>query len=615
MINGNLKSLQLLWLDLARNQRYRSLVTEEDCNLFIMRSTNEGLSFLTSGLPSIGKALDGYHASNTWDCPLAFESEEREVLEWDDVELFYFETTKRIPKFLGNAIKAALCGNPTAVDCVRQLSYIFYKLEVKFDEELIVKFLDNFIEVDRSLGDVTFDDDDSYKSRLIKRMRGLICRILSNEDPLDITPSHGSGATACRTPNSQKYHKLRYYTKLDDVFSYDEYFFFSPTHLVDEYEKLENASIELPKARVCLVPKDSRGPRVISCEPAELMYIQQGLMRKLYRIIEHHPLTRGSVNFSDQTVNRSMAELGSVTGTLATLDLSDASDRVSLNLIRAVFPPNWVRALEASRSETTLLPDGREVQLNKFAPMGSSCCFPVEALVFWACARAVISEANQVVLSLKRKVFDGCFVYGDDIITDRYFAASVIDGLETIGLKVNRSKSYLRGPFRESCGGDYYRGVDVTPVRLRKYLGTSSSNFQTTADFFNNLVEKFGYDVAHSTIAHQERRLDYTYPRTLLDLPGSIRTSPCASNDVFFKRRWNTSLQRFEHRILSVVSKVKQHHPPNWGELFRKQLCKRNVEMPSRYENWLAIADSVLEPGHYTDPHSVVQKWVWVWLG
>ena len=619
MLHGNLKSLQLLWLDLARNQRYRSLITEDDCNTFLIRSTNEGLSFLTSGLPTIGRSLDNYHATTVWECPIGFDSSDVELQEWDPIEMIYFTFSRKIPLFMQTAIELALRGNPTAVDCVRQMSYLFYKLEVQFDKGHIAKFLDQFVETDRILGGISFDDDDSEKSRLIKRMRGLICRVLSNADPYEITPSHGSGATACRTPNSQKYHQLRYYEKLDEVFSYSEFFFLSPTHLCDELDKLENADVKLPQARVCLVPKDSRGPRIISCEPAELMFIQQGLMRKLYETIEAHPLTRGSVNFTDQTINQGMAKLGSATGSLATLDLTDASDRVSLNLVRAVFPLNWVRALEACRSETTLLPDGREIKLNKFAPMGSSCCFPVEALVFWACALAAMQEYAKGDRSFgqsETSTYDGALVYGDDIIVDSLYSSVVMVALESIGLKVNRLKSYVQGPFRESCGGDYYRGVDVTPVRLRKYLDINvGTNFETTADFFNNLVKKFGYDDIIGTIAHQERMLGYTYPRTELDLPGSIRVSPCASNDVFFRRRWNTALQRYEHRVLSLVSNVKQHHPPNWGELFRKQLTKSNVKVQDQYQSWLAIADSRLDPGQYTDPHSVVRKWVWKWLG
>ena len=606
---SDLLDLQLLWLDLAQNQRYEEFITNKDCSLFLELLANGGLSFLTQGLPSIGKALDRFHATNAWNSPDGFDSTVEPVISTDNRKET-FSSLLTIPVFLSQAIRKALEGNPTAVDCVRQLSYVFYKLEVPYDEGVRGQFLDQFVSTDHELGLFDFDSGPASRSALIKSMRSLICQILSNEDPLDIIPSHGGGATACRTPNYEKYHKLRYYQKLDDVFSYDEFFFFSPTHLIDEYEKLENSPSMDPQARVCLVPKDSRGPRIISCEPAELLYIQQGLMKRLYKILENHPLTRGQLNFTDQTINQNLARIGSLTGAFATMDLADASDRVSLELIERVFPPNWFRALEACRSETTLLPDGRVVKLNKFAPMGSSCCFPVEALVFWACAVAAIrSELGQYGTAC-------AYVYGDDIIIDSHLTGIVTGALESIGLKVNRDKTFSEGPFRESCGGDYYLGVDVTPVRLRKRLGTSLTSIEVTAEFINNLINKFGYTSIHPVIRTIENRLKYVYPRTLLVLPGTIRTSCSASNDVHFVRRYNKNLQLYEYRIPRTACKVKQRHDPSWAELLRKELSKGILNRdPEPYLNRVTILDSKLDPGQYTDPHSVVTKWEWVWLG
>jgi len=601
---------QHLWLSLASNKRYDAVREESDLILFNERVTNEGLSFLTQGLPTIGKALDRYHATNTWTSPIGFDTKAY-VYPYSDNANFHYMEVIYIPVFMGRAIQKALTGDSTAVDYIRQMSYIFYKLEVPYDEGVESQFLDQFISTDHELGFLSFDSAsaDEYQLKLIELMRKTIGRILCNEDPLDIVPSHGSGATACRTPNYEKYHKLRYYQKLDDVFHYSDYFFFSPTHLVDEMDKLESSPHMDPTARVCLVPKDSRGPRIISCEPAELMYIQQGLMRKLYDCLENHPITRGQLNFTDQTINRDLALEGSITNALSTLDLAEASDRVSLQLIEEVFPPRWVVALRASRSDYTTLPDGRMVKLNKFAPMGSSCCFPVEALVFWTCARAAIRlEYGFDIRTIS--------VYGDDIIVPSNFAEVAIRGLEAIGLKVNRDKCFVDGPFRESCGGEYYKGVDVTPVKLRKPFNTSLMNLDTTADFVNNLITKFGYDSISRLISTIEMSQRYVFPRTPLALPGTICVPTSASNDVFFPRRWNKDLQRFEHRILRLACKVKQRHDPNWGELLRKQLTKSISNHDSdRYVNRLTIADRRLLPGQYSDPHSVCSKWEWTWLG
>jgi len=594
MLVGNLKSLHSLWVNLASNQRYSHLVSEADISTFTTRCENEGLAFLTTVLPKLGKALDGFHSLQEWISPPDF-------------------CTGRdgIPVFLQVPIRLALRGDSLAVDCVRQLTLIFYKLEVDYDEETVKDFLSTFISVDSesfmSCGNV-HDLSDRVQTHL-GMMRRIIGRVLANANPFDIRPSHGSGATACRTVNSDKYHKLRYYPELDDVYCYSDHFFFNLNHLVDEYEKLEGSAESRPEARVCLVPKDSRGPRVISCEPAELMYIQQGLMKLLYDTIETHPLTRGYCNFADQTINQSMAREGSLHDNYATIDLSDASDRLSLALVRLVFPANWVRCLEACRSKTTILPDGRRVELNKFAPMGSSCCFPVEALVFWASAYAS-------TLTVERNSSDLPYVYGDDIIIKSRYSDAVMVGLESIGLKINRNKSYVVGPFRESCGGDFHNGLNVTPVRVRKHLSIESTGLATTANLINSIIDKFGYESSHRTIRAIEDSVGYTYPRSELQIPTAVRHTTSASNNVLYRRRWNLDLQRYEYKILTIGYKTRQYQSADWSELLRKELTRGlRQDTPEQYGNWQKNANEPLKPGWYADAHSVHRKWCWTWLG
>lgn len=609
-IIGDLKSLRLFWANLATNQRYSKWVTESDITTFNTRLDQEGLTFLTVVLPSLGRALDSYFAIAKWECPIGFTSEPWIFSPATDSIMKIVEIVEhpeiQIPVFLGSAIKAAMRGSSLAVDCVRQLSYVFYKLEVHFDDETVDTYLDQFRKTDSDLCQVP-DLAAVEVAQLVTDMKLIIARVLLNVDPRDIRPCHGGGATACRTENWDKWHKLRYYKKLDEFFPYSDYFFFSSTHLVDELQSLENSQECNPQARVCLVPKDSRGPRIISCEPAELMFIQQGLMRLLYRVIETHYSTAGQINFTDQSINRELARSSSITGEECTIDLKDASDRVSLNLVRAVFPPVWVEALEACRSEETLLPDGTVVKLNKFAPMGSSCCFPVEALVFWACAKAAIRRRFP-------RSRDLVYVYGDDIITASYLYDVVKIGLERIGLLVNVNKSYAKGPFRESCGGDYHKGYEVTPVRVREFFSNRGTGLTTSADLCNILVHKFGYEEALPLIRVIEDAVGYIYPRSELSFPNSILSTPCASNDVLFVRRWNSNLQRYEHRILTLSSKALAKHAPDWGELLRKELS-RDREVTGTYEHWSLKTDVHLEPGLYTDIHSVRNKWTWTWLG
>jgi hypothetical protein len=629
---GDLKSHCLLWTILARNQRYVELVDDRDIDTVIERSQQEGISFLTTALPSLGKALDRFHATQHWETPDGFKSQPKAILveTWNDdmVDGSYGPYREAyLPVFLGKAFKLALRGNSLAVDCIRQLTYLFYKLEVPYDEVLDRACLTRFEENDRGLLDSNIQlAEKSATSELLEGMGRLIKRILCNLDPQNIRPTHASGSTACRTKNQDKWHKLRYYPKLDAVFPYSDFFYFSATHLSDELEKLEQSETKDPRARVVLVPKDSRGPRVISCEPAELMYIQKGLQDLLYDHLEHHKITKGRVNFTRQSINRLCAKLGSKHGYYATLDLKDASDLVSLELVRRVFPARWVEALEASRSEETQLPNGEIVKLNKFAPMGSACCFPVEALVFFACA-----WLTQRRLGVKSPEV---YVYGDDIIVPVSFSDQTMEALEAVGLKINRDKSFCSGPFRESCGGEYHLGKDVTPIKIKEILNKSHTNLVVAASLCNNIIAKFGYTNSLELIKYFEELIGYVFPRTELDIPCSLRVPPCSSNDVFLKRRFNKHLQRYEHRILTPTTRTSVLREPAWCELLRKELAKGSLTREDSnssatihvgdewklFQEWAANirfpdCEKHLAPGEYTLDQVVRTTWSWTWLG
>lgn len=627
MLDGDLKSHRSLWTVLASHQRYRPYVTELDIKSFERRVLSEGLPFLTQVLPRIGKALDSYLSTFEWSSVVGFSSRS---VSCPNIGCDCGQPIA-IPVFLGKAIERSLRGDSHAIDCVRQLTYMFYKLEVPYADGVVAATLEKFIKTDQDVGALHLAQNVEI-SEHIRKMRSYVYRVLAKTNPWDIRPSHSGGATACKTPNKDKYHRLRYSEKIDRYFPYDKYFFVSPSHLCDRLQELEESPAVDPRARICLVPKDSRGPRIISCEPAEHMYIQQGLMRKLYGIIETHDLTSGRVNFTDQTINRALAREGSVTGLLSTLDLSDASDRVSMELVRLVFPPEWVEAFEACRSESTVLPDKTEVKLNKFAPMGSACCFPVEALVFWASAVATTGHVN-------------VFVYGDDIIVPAGDTHAVIQGLESIGLLVNRTKSYWQGNFRESCGGDFHLGVDVTPVRIRKDFGESSTSLSSTADLCNLLIAKFGSDDLRFLEVIQDA-CGYVFPRTELDVPLTVRLPYAAVNDVLFKRRKHkgkpemvyphftadtppyegkvpekvpveaAAYQRYEHRILQECAVIEDDaHPPDWEELLRK-LLSVGVEVKQEYgKTELIVISSEVRPGAYVVPSAIRKNWTWVWLG
>jgi len=198
--------------------------------------------------------------------------------------------------------------------------------------------------------------------------------------------------------------------------------------------------------------------------------------KSLYRQVDASSIFGGQVNFVDQTVNQKLTFRSYV----ATLDLKDASDRISLDLVIDVFPQNLVRKLIACRSAQYVLPSGKVGDMQKFAPMGSAVCFPIMALVAYATVCSAIYLAGGPLPRRNKDVF----VYGDDIICPNEYAHIAISALESVGLCVNVQKSYINSRFRESCGQDTLDQSTVTPLRSKKLIAPLKRDYHNRKRVF-----------------------------------------------------------------------------------------------------------------------------------
>jgi hypothetical protein len=223
--------------------------------------------------------------------------------------------------------------------------------------------------------------------------------------------------------------------------------------------------------KVVTVPKTALVDRTIAIEPLLNGYLQKGADSVMRR-----RLKRVGIDLSDQSVNQNLARLGSITNEdpFVTIDLSSASDLINLGNAKRVLPPDWFEFLDAIRSPSYEL-DGKVTRYHKFVSMGNGFCFPLETLIFAS------------VCQLFSKPKSGEFaVYGDDIVVRQSVALEVLQTLRYIGFRQNPSKTFLEGPFRESCGADWFAGLNVRPLTLDYEL----SSLEALIKFFNMTLER-----------------------------------------------------------------------------------------------------------------------------
>ncbi len=226
-------------------------------------------------------------------------------------------------------------------------------------------------------------------------------------------------------------------------------------HLVSFPDGAEAATVDVivEPGRLDFVPKSAKTDRGIMVEPWLNGILQNGLGRYIAK-----RLKRIGIDLKDQSRNKRLARIGSVTGALATLDLSSASDTVATELVAHLLPLDWFLLLSRVRTGSCVYQD--EVwRLEKFSSMGNGFTFPLETLIFWAITSAAcegdLREGEEVT------------AYGDDIICPARKAEFVMSVLRDLGFMINKDKSFWEGPFRESCGGDYLSGIDIRPCFIK----------------------------------------------------------------------------------------------------------------------------------------------------
>ncbi|DAD51721.1 RNA-directed RNA polymerase [ssRNA phage Esthiorhiza.2_30] len=293
--------------------------------------------------------------------------------------------------------------------------------------------------------------------RFVTFCQSMIVSIIGETAPLESLIGSFSGGASTSRPRTESYPASKYLGKAHatarclDLFS----------TLVDElpgWLAAEPISPEIVSGNVLFtVPKKTDIDRVACKEPDLNMFIQKGIGSHFREC-----LRRIGINLNDQSINRSLARTGSISRELATFDLSSASDSVTTGLVQLLLPECWFTLLDSVRSHVTVI-DGEEHRNEMFSSMGNGFTFELESLLFYTLTRAIAYfRGSRGIVS----------VYGDDIICPVGISTYLPFVFSYFGFSVNPDKSFVEGPLRESCGGHYYDGYDITPFYVKKPIVT-----------------------------------------------------------------------------------------------------------------------------------------------
>jgi hypothetical protein len=476
-----LKSLILLWQLVANDYATRCCTSATlDLKTVQRRTEHEGLSFLTIALPSYGKEFQkalnhGAVDRNSFHgFPFARKNGVR------------LGIPAFLQEFLGlvfNPSTGVLFDKPDidAILAIRQLTLMFGKVLIPCSDARVRESMKAYVEcdIDVKRSDSILESSDLEDFRRVSSLlfQSLFSKVDSDIYYGKIVPKHGPGATADKLRANAKYRQSSWTQRLERIFPFGEYIFPSWSY----YDHFSDVDIKEPGAeipvKVISVPKTQKTPRIIAIEPTAMQYVQQGIMENILGHLKRDYNLNRLLGFDDQTPNQRMAHDGSLSGELATLDLSDASDRVSNQLVREMLRnhPHLHEAVDACRSRKADVPGHGVIRLAKFASMGSALTFPVEAMVFLTCVFIGIERELRTPVSeyMIKSYLGKVRIYGDDIIVPVDTVHSVVHVLESFGARVGADKSFWIGRFRESCGKEYYEGHDVSIVKVRREFPTS----------------------------------------------------------------------------------------------------------------------------------------------
>jgi hypothetical protein len=612
--------LRDLFFDLKRlNPGVKGL--DRDLITIEKRYEDEGDGFLTVALPALRDAFLQGLSTRQFTCPIGFRKVKGGA----------------IPRFLSGMLCEVfdpLTGllkedaDFGVIKGINNVLSLFKKTQLspENEESLHSKAVNEFYQCDEVAAKVVIPDRHQH---LIGRVCKLLLYTLNSKDIEYAKYKHGPGAVKEGYSANQKWEALFQAVKEDDlalqnvgIFGIGE----TPTQIPDvdssiqgiQFRKHDSrrvrstrrihqlrASERLPNCKeavqessevACLdgvtrgiaklisVPKSSTARRTITIEPMLNQYVQQGLNILLRDSIKECKILGNCLALTDQSLNQKLALEGSLYDNWATIDLKSASDLLSLSLVNAVFRhhPEFLRIMMECRSPYVQSKGKPLLRLGKFAGMGNATTFPVQSVCYAVvCLAAILdSEGTSPTYWRLRRASRHIRVFGDDVIVSTKYAHQCVTWLTAVGLKVNDRKSFLSGNFKESCGVEAFKGVDITPLYIRHHPHQTYASPNVIASFvsLSNHMWLEGLYSASTWLKNEvERLLGRRLPLVSRD-SGSFGWH--SRLDAMEPHKWCRSTHRFLTRTLALAPIKKEDKLDGYAALLKCLSLAREENQP-----------------------------------
>lgn len=449
------------------------------------------------------------------------------------------------------------------------------------DDELINKAINSFKSTQDRLAGIDLNSLDVRCQTVMNLAARYISKVLGKYDDeehrhlcrfgrrasVGIPARLASEAERWELPISGSHEQIAWFdSEMSQVDSVQEYWLRQLTS-----DPLRSVYHEVSSLKLTLVPKTFKSFRSIMPNTTIGSYMSYGLGEMIRKRLKR----KGYDISSLQQRHRFLACRASLHDTHVTADLSSASDCITRDLVQRLFPPDWFKILDQSRISTVELPDSSYVESLTFCTMGIGYTFPLQTLVFLSLLKAI--QATMFDRFDRRTIS----VYGDDMIYASRMHSEVVHYFGKIGFVINLDKTFHKGGFRESCGGDYYRGVDVRPFQPQNGSASVGAKAYEAIlyKFVNGLLTRWSEYEIERTLSYLTSEIERTtnscklVPRNFPDDSGIkcptlafwqfLKAAKCAK-----PKHVGHGVYRFSYlRLVSDLREEVRHEPYVWLRL------------------------------------------------